>query len=184
MSVKEAPMIMTKQHKSYVFCSIALSAGLLLASPGLAHDQGEICNALMDGNSNAVLLGSGSKVIHAGSGPCPVPDPVSSTIYFDHDKDYPNAKGEAALAELIDSLDTATPVSVDVDGHADRSGTEEYNVGLSERRAAYVAGALIDGGALPEVVTEEAFGESDPAVPTADGVREEKNRRAEVEIKF
>lgn len=65
-------------------------------------------------------------------------------------------------------------------GHTDRSGSVTYNMGLAERRNAsvreYLTGRGIPGGRI----SSEAFGESQPRVPTADGVRELQNRRVEV----
>ncbi len=65
-------------------------------------------------------------------------------------------------------------------GHADRSGSADYNVGLSQRRAdavkAYLGGRGVPDGAM----STEAFGESRPLVETADGVREPQNRRVEI----
>jgi outer membrane protein OmpA-like peptidoglycan-associated protein len=53
-------------------------------------------------------------------------------------------------------------------------------MGLAERRNAsvreYLTGRGIPGGAI----TSQAFGESMPRVPTADGVRELQNRRVEI----
>lgn len=67
-----------------------------------------------------------------------------------------------------------------VAGYADRSGTEAYNLRLSERRARRVAAELAARGVLQEQVKVEWFGEARPRVPTADGVREAQNRRVEV----
>ena len=67
-----------------------------------------------------------------------------------------------------------------VAGHADRSGSEAYNMGLSERRARVAAAELVAGGVPEETITVEWFGETRPRVPTADGVREAQNRRVEV----
>ena len=66
-------------------------------------------------------------------------------------------------------------------GHADRSGPEAYNQALSERRADNVAQALGQRG-IPDQqrCAVEAYGESQPRVPTADGVREPQNRRVEI----
>jgi outer membrane protein OmpA-like peptidoglycan-associated protein len=65
-------------------------------------------------------------------------------------------------------------------GHADKSGSAQYNVGLSQRRAdavrSYLEGRGVPGGAI----ASEAFGESRPLVETADGVREPQNRRVEI----
>jgi OmpA-OmpF porin, OOP family len=65
-------------------------------------------------------------------------------------------------------------------GHADRSGSEAYNMGLSERRARAAAAELVARGVPEETITVEWFGETRPRVPTADGVREAQNRRVEV----
>ena len=65
-------------------------------------------------------------------------------------------------------------------GHADRSGPQTYNVGLSERRNAAVQSYLSGRGIPAARISSEAFGESMPRVATADGVRELQNRRVEV----
>ena len=65
-------------------------------------------------------------------------------------------------------------------GHTDRSGSIQYNVGLAERRNASVTEYLAGRGIPAGRISGEAFGESQPRVPTADGVRELQNRRVEV----
>jgi len=65
-------------------------------------------------------------------------------------------------------------------GHADRSGSDAYNVALSQRRADSVKGYLSAHAIPAGVISTEAFGESRPRVATADGVREVQNRRVEV----
>lgn len=72
------------------------------------------------------------------------------------------------------------PVRVVIAGHADRSGSESYNQGLSERRARAVAEALGQRGVAASAMKVEAYGETQPRVPTADGVREPQNRRVEI----
>ena len=65
-------------------------------------------------------------------------------------------------------------------GHADRSGSSQYNVGLSQRRADAVRSYMTARGVADTRISTEAFGESQPRVPTADGVRELQNRRVEI----
>jgi outer membrane protein OmpA-like peptidoglycan-associated protein len=67
-----------------------------------------------------------------------------------------------------------------VEGHADRSGPESYNLALSQRRAEAVAAALRARGVPGDAMSLQAFGETRPRVPTADGVREPQNRRVEI----
>src|SRR3546814_20641131 len=67
-------------------------------------------------------------------------------------------------------------------GHADKSGSDQYNVGLSQRRAE-AAKAYLAGKGVPETAIATAgFGESRPLVETADGVREPQNRRVEITL--
>jgi OOP family OmpA-OmpF porin len=71
---------------------------------------------------------------------------------------------------------------VTVIGHTDTTGTDDYNMRLSDRRAAAVRDALIAQGVYAKMIKLKAMGEKDLAVPTADGVREPKNRRAQILI--
>ena len=69
---------------------------------------------------------------------------------------------------------------VAITGHADRSGSPAYNMRLSERRARLAAAELVGLGVPQDIMKIEWFGETQPRVPTADGVREAQNRRVEV----
>ena len=68
-------------------------------------------------------------------------------------------------------------------GHADRSGSDAYNVELSRRRAEAVASLLASAGIPRASITTDARGEEQPRVPTADGVREPQNRRVEITVR-
>ncbi|MGH6916532.1 MAG: OmpA family protein, partial [Geminicoccaceae bacterium] len=57
---------------------------------------------------------------------------------------------------------------------------EAYNQALSERRARNVAQALTQRGIPTTTMQVEGHGETQPRVPTADGVREPQNRRVEI----
>lgn len=69
-----------------------------------------------------------------------------------------------------------------VEGHADKSGANAYNMGLSERRAQAVRDALIQRGWPAERIEIRAMGEEEPLVETADGVREPANRRVRIAL--
>jgi OOP family OmpA-OmpF porin len=70
-----------------------------------------------------------------------------------------------------------------VTGHADKSGSNEYNIELSQRRAQAVAGIMASMGLPAGAITTAARGEEQPRVPTADGVREAQNRRVEISVR-
>ena len=73
--------------------------------------------------------------------------------------------------------------NITVTGHADKSGSNEYNMGLSQRRAQVVANLLASTGVPAGSITTASRGEEQPRVPTADGVREAQNRRVEITVR-
>ncbi len=115
----------------------------------------------------------------------PTERPVESTstiLYFPFDSDRLGDSAQAALAQMVHDVLAAGNVTVTINGHADRAGTEQYNLDLSERRARMVEHALEAAGVSPNVLHYFAFGESDPAIRTEDDVREPRNRRVEIFI--
>lgn len=85
----------------------------------------------------------------------------------------------AAAAEQYKQTGAAR---ISVRAHTDTSGSSDYNQALSERREQAVANELIRQGVPAEAVAGEALGESDPAVPTGDGVPEQANRRVDIQF--
>ena len=106
--------------------------------------------------------------------------PANYTVYFDFDKSVINPAGQVVINQVLSDASAHAPSSVSVTGHTDRAGPEDYNMALSLRRADSVRSALISGGIAADKITVAGRGESEPAVPTADGVREAKNRRVEI----
>jgi OOP family OmpA-OmpF porin len=72
------------------------------------------------------------------------------------------------------------PARLVIAGHADRSGSASYNLSLSERRARAVARELAQRGIPGNALDVRCLGETQPRVPTEDGVREPQNRRVEI----
>ncbi len=101
-------------------------------------------------------------------------------VFFDWDKSDITPEASSILDNAISNYQNCGNSQVMLAGHADRSGSDQYNVGLSQRRAANVRSYLAGRGIPDGVMTTEAFGESRPLVETADGVREPQNRRVEI----
>jgi len=76
--------------------------------------------------------------------------------------------------------DAGQKTRIGVTGHADRSGSDAYNMALSLRRANAVKDQLVREGIPASAITVVGRGESQPLVQTADGVREPQNRRVEI----
>ncbi len=86
----------------------------------------------------------------------------------------------AVLDQVQADFNRGHPTLVKVAGHADRSGSEEYNDRLSERRAEIVAQALMQRGVPERALEVKWFGERRPRIPTPDGQKEPRNRRVEI----
>ena len=90
---------------------------------------------------------------------------------------------DAAMAVIKEAAAAAKGKHVTVSGHTDRAGADAYNMRLSGDRAGGVARALIAAGVPKKLIKRTQHGETQPAVPTDDGVKEPKNRRVEIAIK-
>ena len=114
--------------------------------------------------------------------PCPpaAVTPGPFLVFFDWDKSLITAEAQQILDRSAEQYQTTGQTSVVLAGHADKSGTDDYNQRLSQRRADAVKAYMATKGVPDGSITTEAFGETRPLVETADGVREPQNRRVEI----
>jgi OmpA-OmpF porin, OOP family len=119
--------------------------------------------------------------------PPPAPPPqqvVCNTgpyiVFFDWDKSDLRPDATQVLDNAAAQYANCGNAQVMLAGHADRSGSPKYNVGLSQRRNSNVRGYLASKGITDGAIATQAFGETAPRVQTADGEREPQNRRVEV----
>jgi outer membrane protein OmpA-like peptidoglycan-associated protein len=103
-------------------------------------------------------------------------------IFFDFDSAVVDQSAQDAIQFVSTNAAACNWQSISVVGHADRSGSDQYNIGLSQKRADAVADALTAVGVTRSTLAVSAKGESQPRVPTADGVREAQNRRVEITV--
>lgn len=114
----------------------------------------------------------------------PAPAPARTyLVFFDWDKADLTARAKSIIAEASDASKKVATTTVDVSGHADKSGTAAYNKALSLRRAQAVAAEMVRLGVPEKEIVITAFGDTKPLVPTAAGVREPQNRRVEIVLK-
>lgn len=113
--------------------------------------------------------------------PPPAPEIVRNFIvFFDWDSDALTPEAQQILRSAADYARIGEIARIEVTGHADRSGPDSYNIGLSERRARQVSEELNRLGISSNEIAVGWRGESDPLVITDDGVREPQNRRVEI----
>ncbi|MEG3179235.1 OmpA family protein [Sphingomonas sp. LT1P40] len=103
------------------------------------------------------------------------------TIYFDIDRSEINPSA-AMVLDAAAATWRRVGGEILVEGHLDRRGTPNYDVGLSDRMASAAKRYLEERGVPAMAISTIAFGQSRPAVATARGVPERANRRAVIRI--
>jgi outer membrane protein OmpA-like peptidoglycan-associated protein len=101
-------------------------------------------------------------------------------VFFDFDKASITPEADRVIRQAAQTAKQANVPLIIATGHADRAGSDKYNQALSERRARAVRDILVSEGLSQNQIQVSGKGESQPLVPTADGVREPQNRRVEI----
>ncbi len=118
----------------------------------------------------------------AAAAPPPPPPPMQHTftVFFDWDRANLTPDAGPIVEAAASTFKSGPPVSVQVTGYTDTSGSPAYNQQLSERRAQSVASALEQDGVPQTALAVSGQGQNDLRVPTPPGVREPQNRRVEI----
>ena len=117
--------------------------------------------------------------------PAPVAAPAPAAartylVFFDWDKSDLTPRATQIISEAASDSKTSSVTTLQVSGYTDTSGTADYNMGLSERRAKTVAAQLETDGVPASEIEIHAYGETHLLVATGPGVREPQNRRVEI----
>jgi outer membrane protein OmpA-like peptidoglycan-associated protein len=100
-------------------------------------------------------------------------------ILFDFSKADIGTAAKSNLNSLVGVLNKYPNTNIEIQGHTDPRGSDEYNMGLSERRANAVADYLKANGIQGSRITTMGFGESAPAYPNDTDEGMAQNRRVE-----
>ena len=101
-----------------------------------------------------------------------------ATIYFTFDDASLLGDAKRALKNNAKQLKKSGS-RIEIQGHCDERGTEEYNLALGQRRAEAARRYLVDLGVSSARIETNSFGESMPAVRGHDESAWKKNRRGE-----
>ncbi len=109
---------------------------------------------------------------------------ISDKVYFDFDKATIQKRSFNLLNQVALILKANSQITkVRIEGHTDDKGADDYNMKLSQDRAAAVRSYLIEeGGVAAERLVAEGYGETKPAKPNTSKRNRDFNRRVEFTI--
>ena len=105
-----------------------------------------------------------------------------SGLLFDFNSDRVKPEAQKNLSNLAASLGKYPNSSLLIVGHTDAVGSDQFNQGLSERRAVSAASYLIGQGVASSRLRTMGLGESEPVAANDSDANMAKNRRIEVAI--
>jgi outer membrane protein OmpA-like peptidoglycan-associated protein len=97
--------------------------------------------------------------------------------FFDHDSSMLLGGGYTEVSRIAGILNKYNQTQIEIGGHTDSTGAEQYNQQLSMRRANAVKNALVQQGISPSRIRTFGYGESRPISSNA-----AMNRRVEITI--
>ena len=100
-------------------------------------------------------------------------------VYFAYDKSEITAEFEEVIQKNYEWIFKNPDAQVQLEGHCDERGTNEYNLALGERRAKAVFDFLVSLGANPSQFTIVSFGEERPVAYGSNEASWRQNRRVE-----
>lgn len=113
---------------------------------------------------------------------------VLRNIFFDENKSELQKESMVELTSLFELLSGKADVKVEISGHTDSKGSDDYNLSLSQRRCQSVVDYLVQKGIAKERLVAKGYGETMPMAPNVnpDGsdntAGRAKNRRIEMKV--
>ena len=98
--------------------------------------------------------------------------------YFDYDKATIRPDAEQALTEEADFLNHHQSIKFTLEGHCDERGSEEYNLGLGDRRATAAKNFMLRAGVAADRISTISYGKLHPLCKDQSEECWQQNRRA------
>lgn len=130
--------------------------------------------------------------LNSTNGPTPMSDPnlrkdwprdheifKAYTVHFDYDSSVVKSGEKSHVKAVADYLKANSADAVEIEGHCDERGTEEYNRSLGDRRALALREALAAMGVDPMRVDTISYGKDRPVDTGKSEAAHRKNRRGE-----
>ena len=109
---------------------------------------------------------------------------AATNVYFNTGSTKLLPQSSKGLNEVMKILNDNKNLKLKIDGHTDYVGAEEYNVGLSNGRAASVKDYLVSKGIDAGRLDSEGFGETSPVADNKTAAGRQKNRRVQMKVSY
>jgi OOP family OmpA-OmpF porin len=100
-------------------------------------------------------------------------------VLFDFDKADLKSSAYPILDEGVTVLENNPSLNIEIQGYTDSTGSEDYNLKLSQRRAESVKNFLVNRGIDPGRLTAKGYGSANPVASNDTPEGRAKNRRVE-----
>jgi len=107
---------------------------------------------------------------------------LKGDVSFDKNSAAVSPGFQAELNRIADILRKYPKTVNQVEGHTDSTGSEQYNMDLSQRRAERVKNVLISKGIEPSSIRTVGFGENMPLSDNTTSTGRRQNRRVEIKV--
>jgi len=108
---------------------------------------------------------------------------LTSDVLFDYNSATLRPESYPPLNNLADNFKRYPEEIIDVEGHTDAMGSDDYNQNLSERRAFAVKDYLVDRGVAANRINAVGFGKTRPKASNDTPEGRQLNRRVEIHIR-
>jgi outer membrane protein OmpA-like peptidoglycan-associated protein len=105
-----------------------------------------------------------------------------SDVLFDTGSYILKSGAREKLAKVSGILLAHPGLTMQIEGHTDSVGSDEFNQRLSEQRAGAVRDFLLEQGVLPSSVTAQGFGKIEPVASNDTAEGRQRNRRVEIVV--
>lgn len=109
--------------------------------------------------------------------------PKKFTLYFVEGKEEFTDESKGMVESVFAEIEKRPVPDIVVVGHTDSTGTDQFNDALAQRRADSIKAQLVARGIPAANIDAVSRGKRDPAVATASGVAEARNRRVEIIVR-
>ena len=109
---------------------------------------------------------------------------LTSDILFDFNSASLRSESRQTLRDLAQTMSRYSDINyIEVEGHTDSIGSDDYNLDLSRRRATSVRDFLVTQGIQGANIVARGFGESQPKTTNDTAEGRQLNRRVEINIR-